>query len=223
MVSYQDWVRRAQSADKSERNIAFDHLVQDYQGLVYAIAYSKLSDAQLAEDVAQDAFLAAYKQINQLKDVAAFPSWLKRIVMTQADRITRRPQWLQETGEADENLPCPATSPEAQLEASELRQRVRLAVSALPETERAVTRDYYLGGESQREISERLNIPLATVKKRLQYAREHLRGLISGFNDSIDRAIYGEPEPKQRLQPVYINSRRRLPQTRNPLGPPPRG
>lgn len=209
MVSYQDWVRRAQSAEKAERNIAFDHLVRDYQGMVYAIAYSKLSDKQLAEDVAQDAFLAAYKQIDALNDVAAFPSWLKRIVMTKADRITRRPQMQYESNEADENLPCPAASPEAQLEASELRQRVRIAVSALPEKERDVTRDYYLGGESQREISERLNIPLATVKKRLQYAREHLRGLISGFNESIDRAIYGEPERKQQLQPVYINNRRR--------------
>ena len=209
MVSYQDWVLRAQSADKAERNIAFDHLVRDYQGLVYALAYSMLSDVQLAEDVAQDAFLAAYKQINQLNDVAAFPSWLKRIVMTQADRITRRPQLLQEAGEVDENLPSSVASPEALLEASELRQRVRFAVAALPEKERDVTRDYYLGGETQREISEKLNIPLATVKKRLQYAREHLRGLIIGFNESIDRAIYGEPEPKQQLQPVYINNRQR--------------
>lgn len=209
MVSYQDWVLRAQSADKAERNVAFDHLVRDYQGMVYAIAYGKLSDVQLAEDVAQDSFLAAYKQINQLQDVAAFPSWLKRIVMTQADRITRRPQLPQASVEARENLASPMDSPEAQLEASEVRQRVRLAVAALPQKERDVTRDYYLQGETQREISEKLNIPLATVKKRLQYAREHLRGIITGFNESIDRAIYGEAKPKQQLQPVYINNRRR--------------
>ena len=206
----QDWVLLAQSEDLTERNSAFDHLVRDYQGMVYAVAFGRISDVQLAEDVTQEAFLTAYRQIHQLRDSAAFPAWLKRIVMTQADRVLRRRQTPHAPLDADENLPCPGESPEAQLEASELRQRVRMAVQALPEKERDVTRDYYLMGESQREISERLGIPVSTVKKRLQYARDHLRSLFTGFNDSIDRVIYGEPAPKQQFQPVYINPRRRL-------------
>ena len=209
MTNYQDWVLRAQSVDKAERNIAFDRLVRDYQGMVYAIAYGKLSDVQLAEDVVQNAFLTAYKQIGQLNDVAAFPAWLKRIVMTQADRMTRRQSFLFESIDEQESLPSSDSTPEAVLEASELRQRVRIAMAALPETERDVTQDYYLKGESQREISERLNIPLATVKKRLQYARQHLRCLITGFNETIDRAIYGEPIPQKLFQPVFINGRKR--------------
>ncbi len=212
MTDYRDWVARAKYGDKAERDDAFDHLARDFQGMVYSLAYGRLSDAQLAEDVAQEALLAAYKQINQLQDVAAFPAWLRRIVLTQTDRVQRRKRAASESSELSQELACSDPSPEAQLEANELRENVRAAVEALPETERAVTRDFYFAGETQREISERLNIPLATVKKRLQYARQHLRGLISGFNETLDRAISGDStagEKYQQYQPAYVYIRQR--------------
>ncbi|MCY3798812.1 MAG: sigma-70 family RNA polymerase sigma factor [Chloroflexi bacterium] len=215
MAGYIDWVRRAQSGDRAERNDAFDHLARDFEGMVYGVAYRRLSDSQLAEDAAQEAFLTAYKRIAQLKEVSAFPVWLKRIVLTHSDRLMRRQGTATELVDEQDHLAATAPTPEAQLETNELRQRVRLAVAALPESARDVTRDYYLRGESQREISERLNIPLATVKKRLQYARQHLRGLLAGFSDTIDRTIYGDPQPPKQLQPVYI-SRRRIPPPQNP-------
>lgn len=204
MTDYREWVRRAKTGDKAERNAAFDQLARDFQGMVYSLAYGRLSDNELAEDVAQETLLAAYKQINQLQDVAAFPLWLRRIVMTHTDRIQRRKHLTSETTELSEDAPCGAPSPEALLEASELRETVRGAVAALPEKERAVTRDFYFEGETQREISERLNLPLATVKKRLQYARQHLRGLISGFNETLDRAMSGESSASDQYQPAYV-------------------
>ena len=176
--------------------------------MVYSLAYSRLSDAQLAEDAAQEAFLTAYERIAQLNDASAFPAWLKRIVLTQTDRLLRRQGPSVTSIDRQENLPSGEPSPEAQLEAKEQRQRVRAAVAALPITARDITHDYYLRGDSQREIAERLNIPLATVKKRLQYARAQLRNLLSGFSDTLDRTIYGEPPPSREFQPVYIDRRR---------------
>lgn len=213
MSGYIDWVRRAQTGDRAERNDAFDHLVRDFEGMVYGVAYRQLSDTQLAEDAAQEAFLTAYKRIAQLKEVSAFPAWLKRIVLTHSDRLMRRQDPSSELIDEQNQIAATQPTPEAQLETNELRQRVRLAVEALPESARDVTRDYYLRGDSQREISERLNIPLATVKKRLQYARQHLRGLLAGFSDTIDRTMYGDPPPPRQLQPVYIR-RRRNPHTK---------
>ena len=204
--SYIDWVLRAQSSDALERNDAFDHLVRDFQGMVYSTAYSRLSDPQLAEDAAQDAFLTAYKCIKQLQDVRAFPAWLKRIALSKADRLTRGRVVVTGSLDGVDRLESAEPTPEAQVETQELCGRVRLAVEALPEAQRKVTEDYYFVGESQREISERLNIPLATVKKRLQYARQHLRGLLSGFNETLDRAMTGEAAA-QELQPVYIYRR----------------
>ena len=209
MSNYMELVRVAQSGNTTQKNDAFNQLVQDFQSMAFHVAYSKLSDEQLAEDVTQEAFLTAYKRIRQLKDVSAFPAWLKRIVMTHTDRINRRDVPVLEPIETQYDLASANPSPEAMLEETELRDRVQYAISALPEKERDVTHDYYIKGESQREISERLNIPLATVKKRLQYAREHLRGLITGFNEAIDRAIYNKHEPQKQYQPVYIYSRNR--------------
>jgi len=209
MDTYMDLVRQVQSGTTEEKNSAFNQLMQDFQGMAQSIAYSKLGDQQLAEDVTQEAFLTAYKRIGQLRDVTAFPAWLKRIVMTHADRITRGTQPILEPIETQYDLASSNPSPEDLLEETELRDRVQIAISALPEKERDVTHDYYIKGESQKEISERLDIPLATVKKRLQYAREHLRGLIIGFNETIDRAIYGNQEPQKQYQPVYVHTRKR--------------
>lgn len=207
MTAYMDWALRAQSDNISEKNDAFDQLMRDFQGMAFHIAYSRLNNRQLAEDATQEAFITAYKRIGQLRDVSAFPAWLKRIVITQADRIIRRQLPALESIESQHHLAASTPSPEALLEENELRARVQIAISALPEKERDITRDYYIKGESQREISERRDIPLATVKKRLQYARGHLRGLFAGFSETIDRAIYGPPQ--KQYQPIYIQRARR--------------
>lgn len=208
LKSYRDWVLQAQTNDAVARNDAFDHLVRDFQGMVYSVAYNRLSDSQLAEDAAQEAFLTAYKSIMQLKDVSAFPAWLKQIALSKADRVLRRQGRAHESLDEREHLASAEPTPEAHFESAELRLRLRLAVAALPAGERDLTQDYYLMGDSQREISERRGIPLTTVKKRLQYAREHLRGLITGFNEGFDRAM--AQEPRQEFQPAYISRRRPL-------------
>jgi len=60
-----------------------------------------------------------------------------------------------------------------------LAEQVTRAVRSLPEHERVVTELFYIGDYSQQEIAEQLAVPLTTVKKRLQYAREHLRETIT--------------------------------------------
>ena len=207
MKPYIDWVLRAQAGDLTQRNAAFDQLARDFQGMVYSVAYSRLSDPQLAEDAAQDALLAAYESIAQLQDARAFPAWLKRIAQSKADKITRSQGPATSAIGSDANLAAADPSPEAQAQAQELRGRVREAVEALPAAQRNVTRAYYLWDASQREIADGLNIPLATVKKRLQYARAQLRGLLSDFNETFDRALKPEQTPR-RLQPVYLYRRR---------------
>ena len=100
-----------------------------------------------------------------------------------------------------------ADNPEARLEERQLRERVRAAVAALPDSQRDVTDGFYLKGQSQREISERMGVPLATVKKRLQYARAQLRGMLAGINEGIDRAFMLSDPPE--MQPVRVVERRR--------------
>ena len=76
----------AQRGDKA----AFESLVINYQDYAVAIAYGWLGDRELAGDVAQEAFLDVYHQLPQLRNPAAFSGWLRRIIIKQCDRITRR-------------------------------------------------------------------------------------------------------------------------------------
>ena len=203
MKSCAEQVRQAQSRDHRESHRAFDCLVRDYRGMVYAIAHARVSDSQLAEDIVQEAFITAWKRLAQLRDAGAFPAWLRRIALTHADRIHRaeRAADIFEDHRQDS-----ADNPETRLEERQLRERVRAAVAALPDSQRDVTDDFYLKGQSQREISERMGLPLATVKKRLQYARAQLRGMLAGINEGIDRAFMPKDPPE--MQPVRVIERR---------------
>lgn len=92
-------------------------------------------------------------------------------------------------------------------EQQDLQQRVLAAVRALPAHERAVTEGFYLQGESTQELAERLEIPLPTVRKRLQYAREHLRALVGGLNAAVDQALADllpPAAPPMQKQPIYL-------------------
>ncbi len=173
MQAYDHWVKQAQAADPNSpaREEAFAELIAQFQSMAHGWAYNALGDAHLAQDVVQEAFLTAYQKLDQLREPDAFPGWLKRIVLTYCNRVTRRksPSLLpleDEDAQAD---------PAASAEDHDLREQVNQAVRSLPDHEREVTELFYITGYSQQEIAEQLALPLTTVKKRLQYAREHLR------------------------------------------------
>ncbi len=173
MPTYEELVKQVQAASGQPRADAFEALIAPFQSMAQHWAYNVLGDPHLAQDVTQEAFLTAYQKIDQLREPAAFPGWLKRIVLTYCHRQTRRKSPYLLPLE-DDDAPTLA-DPAANVEERELKERVTQAVRALPAREREVTELFYITGCSQQEIAERLAVPLTTVKKRLQYAREHLR------------------------------------------------
>lgn len=198
-------VQTAQSSDVSSRKAAFDTLMMRYQAMAYKVALQTLRDPHLAEDAVQEAFITAYLQIGQLREPSAFGGWLKRIVMTHCDRMIRGKRPQLEPLELRYDLATEHPGPEALVEEREINSQVQYAISVLPEHERAVTEGYYLQGESQKELAERLELPLTTVKKRLQYARQHLRLLIGELNAAVDQAIADILHPPQpERQPAYL-------------------
>src|SRR5947208_15174651 len=66
---------------------AFTELVRRYQDLAFAAVYARLRDAHLAQDVAQEAFLQAHRDLPMLREPTAFPHWLRRIVAKFFDRV----------------------------------------------------------------------------------------------------------------------------------------
>jgi RNA polymerase sigma-70 factor (ECF subfamily) len=200
MQSNESLVQQAQSGSEAERREAFGELIDRFQRAARAWAYSVLGDAQLVQDAAQDAFITAYEKLDQLREPAAFPAWLKRIVLTHCYRMTRRKSPA--FSPVDDEMPVMGDDPAANAEALDERERVREAVRALPDRERSVTELFYLYGYSLDEIARGLELPVTTVKKRLQYARERIR-------ETMPRAmlsIYGagfEPEMPFGLLDVY--------------------
>ena len=165
----------ARSPHQPSREDAFGEIVRRFSASAQASAFRLVRDTQLAQDVAQEAFVEAYIGLGQLRDPAAFPGWFRRIVFKHADRILRRSRFaFVELGSA-EAQPHAGVSPEACAAARENIARVRAALLGLPEHERVVIVLFYFAHRSHAEICKRLLLPLSTVKKRLHDARRRLR------------------------------------------------
>lgn len=175
--------RRAQRGDQE----AFAELVTRHQRYVYNLAYRLLRDAQEAEDLAQEAFLRAWRGLGGYRGAdeaggAQFTTWLYRIVTNLC--YNRLPGLRRQIAEADkealERVPAPpAEGPRASYEAGEQQARVQAAIEALPDKYRLVVTLYYVQGQSYQEIADVLNLPLGTVKTHLYRARERLKALLA--------------------------------------------
>jgi RNA polymerase sigma factor (sigma-70 family) len=169
-------MRAASRAVKpAERLAAFGELVKRFQDMAYGYAYSILGDFHLAEDAAQEAFIAAYRQLPSLRQPAAFAGWLRRIVHTQCNRLTRRKRPATSSLDAATGVPAGDAAPDEAAEAAEVRRHVLHAVRSLPNEQRAVTTLFYIDGYSQRDIAEFLEVPVTTVNNRLHASRTRLR------------------------------------------------
>ena len=160
----------------AERHGAFGELVSGYQDMAFACAYSVLGDFYLAEDAAQEAFVTAWQKLGQLREPGAFAAWLRRIVLTECNRMTRGKRLTFVPLDAGLDVSSADPGPHADAERSELKEKVLALVRSLPEGERMVTTLFYVAGYTQADIGEFLGVPLTTVVKRLHSARRRLKG-----------------------------------------------
>lgn len=189
---------RDKQKSRTKRQEAFSELVVRFQDAAFEWAYAVLEDAHLAQDAAQEAFVTAYQKLEQLREPYAFPGWLKQIVVSQCHRLVRGKKLETRSIDSTGALPAPELGPSATVEESELKQNVLAAIQALPEHEKIVTQLFYFSGYSQKEIAKLLELPLTTVKKRLQYARRDLKGiLVSMFGAVVSPAPVPVPIPAQ--------------------------
>jgi RNA polymerase sigma factor (sigma-70 family) len=157
---------------------AFGQVVERFQRMAHAVAYSMLGDAHLAEDVAQEAFIEAFICLPKLCDPAAFPGWFRRIIHKRGDRIVRGKTHALVSLDAAGPLASSMLDPAALIETRELQRRVRAAIDVLPEADRLPVTLFYLAGYAQQEIATIMELPLTTIKKRLFQARRRLRALM---------------------------------------------
>ena len=154
---------------------SFERLVHRFQNMACGYAYAHLDDFHLAEDVAQEAFVDAYRLLPSLRVPEAFPGWLRRIVFKHCDRITRRRGASLVPLDAVAEVIADEDGPARLVEKREMARKVQEAVGALSEHQRLVTTLFYIRRHSQKEIADFLELPVTTVKKRLHDARERLK------------------------------------------------
>ena len=172
---------------------AFSELVKKHQKSVHALAWRKIGDFHIAEEITQDTFLLAYKKLATLKNPSQFAGWLyvitdrqciawfrkKRINMQSLDATSEKT--LEKTAYVD--YICEQREDAA---VEHRRKVVQKLMEKLPESERTVMVLHYLGEMSCEAISKFLGVSPNTVKSRLKRARERLKN-----EDAVIRETLG--------------------------------
>lgn len=156
-------VRRVHEGDSE----AYSQLLQRYGNAVYALAYSHLHNFEDARDVAQEAFVAAYLRLGQLREPAKFGAWLRQITVNQCHMWQRQKR-------DHEPLDVTLGKPH-EAEQVETRVLVHQALACLSASTRLTLTLFYMHSYSMHEIAEFLEVPVSTVKSRLRNARDRLK------------------------------------------------
>ena len=168
-------VRRAKKGDYR----AFDLLVLKYQGRVIATAYKYVKEKQLAEDIAQEAFIKSYKSLDSFREESSFYTWVYRIAVNTAKNYivsSKRREEIIMTDLSEDNNYYPEKldidSPQDILNASELRDLIFATLSSLGEETRTALSLREFDGLSYEQIAEISNCPVGTVRSRIFRGRE---------------------------------------------------
>ena len=167
-------VRRMAAGDEA----AMHELYAAYGQRLYAYALRLTGDSAQAEDVVQDALVAAWKSARRYRGEGRLIAWLLGIVHHLAVKSLRhRSQPL--TDEIEEGLAAGSPTPEQQFESAEQAARLRTGLQRLSPEHRSTLELIFYQGLSLEEAAQVCRVPLGTVKSRLSYARRQLRGILS--------------------------------------------
>jgi RNA polymerase sigma-70 factor (ECF subfamily) len=157
---------------------ALGTLFERYRDRVYRTALAIVRDSAVAEDILQDCFLKVYANAQRIDTDRPLAPWLYRVTVnlsyTWLSRGSNRRTPLDHV--IDRLVSPMKQAPDQLTEQTELRQNVRKAIGDLSLDQRVVIVLYYLNNLSLHDIAEILDLPVGTVKSRLYYARENLRG-----------------------------------------------
>ena len=169
----QELVARAKAGDRE----GFSGLVKLHQRRAYLVARSVVMTHEDAEDAVQEGFMRAYQALDRFDASQSFGAWVNRIVANAALDLSRR----KKVRAADELSDTYASAFRDPAEDSELRERLRAALSTLPERARSVLVLHDIEGFTHAEIGELLGIPGGTARSDLHHARRKLKGLLQNL------------------------------------------
>jgi RNA polymerase sigma-70 factor, ECF subfamily len=174
-----DLVRAAAGGDRQ----AFDALVRRHQAAIVNLARAMTGGSPDAEDLAQDAFIRAWKGLARFRGESTFRTWLHgiavNVIRTHRGRLARlRDVFITRAGDERPDPIETAAAGERLEDALAARQQIDWALARLPAQlrETVVLRD--IQGLEYREIADALGVPIGTVESRIFRARQRLRPLL---------------------------------------------
>lgn len=182
-MTEQELISKAKSGDQD----AFGQLVLDHQNKVYTLAVHFVGDREDAADLAQEAFLKAWRSLGSFQGESSFATWMHRLTTNVCLDWLRKQSRRQNISVAvslddeEANWTEPADSrqdPQERLEQTERKQALTQAMQKLTEQHRRLLLMREVSGLSYQEIADALEVDLGTVKSRIARARMQLRKIL---------------------------------------------
>ena len=174
-----DELRAIAQAKKGDAD-AFAFLVETYETSVYRLALRMCGNAHDAEEVAQEAFVAAWKGLPAFRGESKFSSWLYQLTTNAAiDFLRREKRHRAAVPMEDEPEPATPDTPQQAVEESEVRQALQQALDTLTPEHREIFLLRQMRQLSYEEIGHLLGLESGTVKSRLSRAKKQLREILT--------------------------------------------
>lgn len=170
-MDHEQLVRRARKGDVD----AFVELTRRFQHFAFGLALAQVHDFQQAEDIVQEAFLAAWSGLATLAEPSAFPGWLRGIVRHHAFRVLRRKRLPAVPLAEGEDVLSDDPSAERILEQRREASAALAAISELPASLREPATLFFVHECSHQDVATFLGLSVATVNNRLHAARTRLK------------------------------------------------
>ncbi|MBI2566368.1 MAG: RNA polymerase sigma factor [Candidatus Schekmanbacteria bacterium] len=156
---------------------AFGALVARHMRRAFAVSYRVMQHREDAEDLVQEAFIAALEAIDSFESGRPFGPWLHRIVVNRGLNA-RRAAKSRRAEPLDAEPASAASLPDEVVLLQEEHERLQQALAGLPDRQRMILELFELDGFTSREIAEMLGIPEGTVRWHVHQARKTLSGIL---------------------------------------------
>ena len=180
-VSNAELVKKSQLGDKN----AFEELVRRHQELVFSLAYKLTGNRELANDVAQEAFIRAWKAIQKFRGDSTFSTWIYRITVNTAWTLRKKAKKHYSLNIEDTQEPVvidEKKDPEFLAINSDLSSVLKKALEQIPIEQRIIVELKNIEGRSHKEIAEYLDISVTAAKVRLHRAHQKLRHILEAVS-----------------------------------------
>lgn len=161
--------------------------------LIYRLCYGLLMNRQDAEDVMQEAFVYAFKNLRRYDPArASFKTWLYTIALSRCRNVHRRKRWQNWVSLLSPELPAPkAERPEERFAQNDVKAAVEVGLAALTPRLREAIVLRYGHGLTYREIAEVMGCPQKTAESRVRLAHERLRGVLQPVGEHLLEELMG--------------------------------